>query len=92
MGPGNHTSYSPHCLRRDFSPWLFSMTLNQSLQDWTLTAPDFWHLDYWIEGLSLGVADITLHGGGHLAVGGQVGEVRKDHSLTNFITWETNLT
>lgn len=75
MGPGNHTAYTPHCLRRDFSPWLFAMTLNQSVQDWTLTAPDFWHMDRWVEGLSLAVPDIKIHGGGHLAVGGQIGEV-----------------
>lgn len=75
MGPGNHTAYAPHCLRRDFSPWLFAMSLNQSVQDWTMTAPDFWHLDYWIEGLSLSAPGIRIHGGGHFGVGGQIGEV-----------------
>lgn len=75
MGPGNHTAYTPHCLRRDFSPLVFSETLNQSVQDWTLTAPDFWHVDRWIQGLSLSISGLRTHAGGHLSVGGQIGEV-----------------
>lgn len=75
MGPGNHTAYTPHCLRRDFSPEVFSATLNQSVQDWTLTAPDFWHVDRWIQGLGLSVDGLRTHAGGHLGVGGQIGEV-----------------
>lgn len=75
MGPGNHTQYNPHCLRRDFSPSLFSRSLNQSILDYTWTASDHWHLETYIEAPSLDAADVTTHGGGHLGVGGQIGEV-----------------
>lgn len=76
MGPGNHTYYSPHCLRRDFSPSVFSTTLNQSVLDWTWTASDFWTLEHYVEGLALAWPGVTTHGGGHFGVGGQIGEVR----------------
>lgn len=76
MGPGNHTDYSPHCLRRDFSPSVFSTTLNQSVLDWTRTASDFWTFEHYVEGLALAWPGVTTHGGGHFGVGGQIGEVR----------------
>lgn len=40
------------------------------------TAEDFWYLDSYIQGnISKGIPGITTHGGGHLGVGGQIGEV-----------------
>lgn len=80
MGPGNHTSYDPHCLRRDFSPWLFTQSGNQSVIDWTLDAADFWHLDYYVEGISLTATGMRVHEAGHMAIGGQIGEVSRETS------------
>lgn len=75
MGPDNHTDYTPHCLRRDFSPWLFTLAGNQSVVDWTLNATDFWHLDAHVQGIGLGIYSMRVHGAGHMAIGGQIGEV-----------------
>ncbi|KAK6856728.1 Tyrosinase-like protein orsC [Apiospora arundinis] len=80
MGPGNHTDYTPHCLRRDFSPSLITQALNASKLAFVLDAEDFWHLDHRIEGLSLGIADMSLHGGAHLGVGGNIGELSNTYS------------
>lgn len=75
MGPGNHTYYSPHCLRRDFSPYVISTSTNQSILEQTLNATDFWHLDFAVEAVPLTVAGFRIHAGGHLGIGGQIGEV-----------------
>ncbi|KAK7917253.1 hypothetical protein PG985_010861 [Apiospora marii] len=80
MGPGNHTGYTPHCLRRDFSPWLVTQTLNASKLAFVLEAEDFWHLDHRVEGFSLEIADLSLHGGAHLGVGGNIGEMANTYS------------
>ncbi|KAK8073633.1 Tyrosinase-like protein orsC [Apiospora phragmitis] len=68
MGPGNHTGYTPHCLRRDLSPWLVTQALNASKLAFVMEAEDFWHLDHRIEGFSLEIADMSLHGGAHLGL------------------------
>ncbi|KAB5518049.1 hypothetical protein GE09DRAFT_978746, partial [Coniochaeta sp. 2T2.1] len=80
MGPANHTDYTPHCLRRDISPWLITQTTNSSLLNWVLQATSHWDLDHRIEGLSLDVAGMTLHAGGHLGVGGMIGEMANMYS------------
>ena len=78
MGPANHTEYTPHCLRRDISPWLITQTANSSVVNWALQATSHWDLDHRIEGLSLAVSGMTLHAAGHLGVGGMIGEVSCD--------------
>ncbi|ROW06577.1 hypothetical protein VMCG_04265 [Cytospora schulzeri] len=80
MGPGNHTDYNPHCLRRDFSPYLFTLAGNQSVVDWTLNATDFWHLDHYLEGVSLDTFGMRLHEAGHMAIGGEIGEMANMYS------------
>ncbi|KAK7946761.1 uncharacterized protein PG986_011082 [Apiospora aurea] len=80
MGPGNHTGYTPHCLRRELSPWLITQALNASKLAFVLEAEDFWHLDHRIEGFSLEIQDISLHGGAHLGVGGNIGEMANTYS------------
>ncbi|KAH8657993.1 hypothetical protein BX600DRAFT_468500 [Xylariales sp. PMI_506] len=80
MGPGNSTDYTPHCLRRDFSPWLVTQTLNSSVYDFTTSATTYFDLEHRSEGLSLAVEGITLHGGGHLGVGGDLGEMSNTYS------------
>ena len=75
MGPGNTTAYTPHCIRRDFSPWLAGLSVGRARYDEVLAAGDFWEFTRRVEGVSLEIPDMSLHGGGHLAVGGEVGEV-----------------
>ncbi|XMA18162.1 hypothetical protein WAI453_010953 [Rhynchosporium graminicola] len=40
MGPGNSLSYTPHCLRRNFSPTLANLRLNSSVLAWVQKARD----------------------------------------------------
>lgn len=75
MGPGNHTEYTPHCIRRDFSPWLAGFSVSRARYDEVQAAPDYWELTHRVESVSLEIPDISLHGGGHLSVGGEAGEV-----------------
>lgn len=81
MGPGNHTDYNPHCLRRDFSPYVFTLSGNQSVLEWTLNATDFWHFDNYLEGVGLDIYGMRIHAAGHMAVGGQIGEVSSSTTL-----------
>jgi hypothetical protein len=92
MGPDLSLTYTPHCLRRDFSPYMANQTLNQTLVDWIDTAEIFTEYDHRVQILNLEPTGITTHGGGHFAVGGEVGEVRfgpkhafdlQQHTLTH---------
>ncbi|KAI8633915.1 hypothetical protein F5Y19DRAFT_489347 [Xylariaceae sp. FL1651] len=80
MGPGNHTEYTPHCLRRDFSPWLATQTLNTSILESVMDASSYFELDLRIQGVALGVHFMSLHAGGHLGVGGMIGDVANVYS------------
>ncbi|KAH8900922.1 Di-copper centre-containing protein [Thozetella sp. PMI_491] len=80
LGPGNSTAYNSHCLRRDVSPYLMTIALNASRLNWVLDAPTFWELDHRTESYTLTVPDISVHGGGHLGVGGNVGEIANTYS------------
>jgi hypothetical protein len=82
MGPGSSVTYTPHCLRRDFSATLAVQTLAQSVLDFELEADSFWEYDRRVEVLNLTIAGVTTHGGGHFSVGGQVGEVCSTLSLS----------
>lgn len=75
LGPGNHTDYRPHCLHRDFSPYLLTFTGNKTKLDWVLEAEDFWNLDHRTEGVALGIPNMSIHAAGHQSIGGNVGEV-----------------
>lgn len=75
MGPDDSVTYTPHCLRRDFSAWLATQTLNQTLVDWQLESDEFVVYDRRVQALDLTLQGITTHGGGHFGVGGMVGEV-----------------
>ncbi|KAI5861276.1 hypothetical protein GGS23DRAFT_160792 [Durotheca rogersii] len=80
MGPGNHTEYNPHCLRRDMSPWLMTQSLNKSTVEFILNSTDYFELDHRIEGLELGLSGISIHVGGHLGIGGKIGEMSNTYS------------
>ncbi|PTB41893.1 hypothetical protein M441DRAFT_57967 [Trichoderma asperellum CBS 433.97] len=74
MGPGLNFTYNPRCLTRDFSPWFVSQTLNSSVVNWALKAPNFYEFDRRVEG-GVTVADATYHSGGHKGIGGDIGEI-----------------
>jgi len=71
---GNSLAYDPQCLRRDISPWLLTIACNNSTVNYALAAPDFFQFNIRLQG-GLQPADIRLHGGGHIAVGGNTGYV-----------------
>ncbi|KAF5604330.1 monophenol monooxygenase [Fusarium pseudocircinatum] len=62
-GPDNSTAYKPRCLARDISAKYGISKLNQTVVDWTLEAKDFFEFDQ------------RVQGGGHLAIGGSLGEM-----------------
>ncbi|KAH7142057.1 hypothetical protein EDB81DRAFT_843507 [Dactylonectria macrodidyma] len=73
-GPGNSSAYNPRCLTRDISPEFAISKLNQCIVDWTLEAEDFYEFDRRVQG---GVTTTSqgYHGGGHLGIGGDIGEM-----------------
>lgn len=79
LGPGFNTSYNPHCLRRDFAPEFATQKLNQSMVDWTMKAKTYFEFDKRLEG-GIDIPDLTVHGGGHLGVGGDLGEIGNVYS------------
>ncbi|KAK0610707.1 hypothetical protein B0T17DRAFT_621167 [Bombardia bombarda] len=80
MGPANHTEYTPHCLRRDISPYLITKVANANVLEMVLNATDFSDLTRRSQGLSLSPGGMTIHAGGHLGVGGQIGDMANTYS------------
>jgi tyrosinase len=78
-GPGFNTSYNPHCLTRDLAPPLAVQKLNASGVAYTLQASDYFEFDIRVEG-GIDVPALTYHGGGHLSVGGDLGEIGNVYS------------
>ncbi|KAK7429634.1 hypothetical protein QQZ08_003829 [Neonectria magnoliae] len=74
MGPEKNTAYNSRCLRRDIAPEFAITKLNQARVDWTLEAEDYYEFDVRVEG-GITVPTHGYHGGGHLGVGGDLGEV-----------------
>ncbi|OWP03182.1 hypothetical protein B2J93_7208 [Marssonina coronariae] len=80
MGLGKSLEYAPHYLRRDFSPSLAMRTLNSSAVQWVQESDSFALFDRRSQSLKPGLGGVSTHGGGHLAVGGQVGELSNAYS------------
>lgn len=74
MGPEKNTAYNPRCMRRDIAPSFAISKLNQSRVDWTLEADSYYEFDIRVEG-GITVPTHGYHGGGHLGIGGDLGEV-----------------
>ncbi|KAH7148927.1 hypothetical protein EDB81DRAFT_842273 [Dactylonectria macrodidyma] len=74
MGPEKTTAYNPRCMRRDIAPSFAVSKLNQAKVDWTLEAKDYYEFDIRVEG-GITVPTHGYHGGGHLGIGGDLGEV-----------------
>ncbi|QKD48684.2 uncharacterized protein FOBCDRAFT_127941 [Fusarium oxysporum Fo47] len=73
-GPDNSTDYNPRCLSRDIAPEYGISKLNQTIVDWTLEAKDFFEFDQRVQG-GASAESQGYHGGGHLAIGGSLGEM-----------------
>lgn len=76
---GYNTSYSPHCLTRDLAPSFAISKLNASGVAYTLAAKNYFEFDIRVEG-GVDVPSMTYHGGGHLGVGGDLGEMGNVYS------------
>ncbi|KAH7254325.1 uncharacterized protein BKA55DRAFT_593890 [Fusarium redolens] len=73
-GPDNSTAYNPRCLARDIAPEYGVSKLNQTVVDWTFEAKDFFEFDQRVQG-GVSAESQGYHGGGHLAIGGSLGEM-----------------
>ncbi|KAF4335285.1 hypothetical protein FBEOM_10860 [Fusarium beomiforme] len=73
-GPGTSTAYNPRCLTRDIAPEYGISKLNSTMVNWTLEAKDFFEFDQRVQG-GVSADSQGYHGGGHLAVGGSLGEM-----------------
>ncbi|PBP21906.1 hypothetical protein BUE80_DR007322 [Diplocarpon rosae] len=80
MGPGNNLNYTPHALRRDFSPSLALERLNSSVIQWLQDADSFALYARRSQSVSPGLDGVFTHGGGHFGVGGLVGELSNTYS------------
>ncbi|KAF4950550.1 hypothetical protein FGADI_8109 [Fusarium gaditjirri] len=78
-GPDNSTAYNPRCLIRDIAPAYGISKLNQAIVDWTLEAKDFYEFDIRVQG-GISADSQGYHGGGHLAIGGSLGEMGDKYS------------
>lgn len=80
LGPGPSLASNPRCLTRDFSYWLISRTLTKSVVDWTFEATSFAVFDHRVQGVGIEPEGMTIHAGGHLGVGGDIGEIGNMYS------------
>jgi tyrosinase len=55
-----------------------SRTLNHTIVEWTLSSDSYAVFDHRVQGLGLEPEGMTYHAGGHLGVGGDIGEVSKN--------------
>ncbi|KAJ3121866.1 hypothetical protein HK098_003319 [Nowakowskiella sp. JEL0407] len=81
---GNSTAYNPHCISRDFVPSL-SHVLSKDNVKRTLSYPDFYHFDYFLQGedfirSGFNQSEFGVHGAGHFVVGGTLGSMGSQYS------------
>jgi tyrosinase len=76
---GNSSAYNPRCLTRDIAPEFAISKLNQCFVDWTLEAGDFYEFDRRVQG-GVTATKQGYHGGGHLGIGGEIGELSDIYS------------
>ncbi|KJA30004.1 hypothetical protein HYPSUDRAFT_1062598 [Hypholoma sublateritium FD-334 SS-4] len=79
VGPGYSVTPASYCLRRDINPSLVMRTLNASVVANTLAQPDFKNFDMALQG-GITLDTFTIHGGGHLGVGGTYGTIADIYS------------
>ncbi|KAH6681514.1 hypothetical protein B0J14DRAFT_216635 [Halenospora varia] len=74
MGTGGSTAYTPHCLRRDWSPQLVSQTMSAKNISDALNSANFFDFNINMQGKSMTVPGMNIHAGLHIGMGGQIGE------------------
>ncbi|KAJ3121867.1 hypothetical protein HK098_003320 [Nowakowskiella sp. JEL0407] len=84
VGPGNSTAYNPHCISRDLVPDL-SLALTPQNVNFTLSKPDFYHFDYYLQGedffrTGFNFSEFGVHGAGHFVIGGTLGSMGSQYS------------
>lgn len=80
FGPGPNLEANPRCLARDFAPSLALEKLTAEMTDWVLEAETFTEFDHRFQGVGIDVDGMTIHAGGHLSVGGDIGDVGNMYS------------
>ncbi|KAH0609722.1 uncharacterized protein H6S33_012268 [Morchella sextelata] len=73
LGPRENIQSNPRCLTRDFSPWIATTFLSAQLVKDTLDQTTFGWFDVKAQGKIQNVYTYRYHGGGHLAIGGELG-------------------
>lgn len=68
----NVGSGEPHCLTRDFIPWVLNTFAQQSLVDKVLATPDYTAFAKAMENIP-SFDEPNIHGSGHFGVGGILG-------------------
>ncbi|KAH8880185.1 Di-copper centre-containing protein [Thozetella sp. PMI_491] len=79
MGPGPSLVSNPRCLTRDIAPPFAIAHLSKTEVDYTLAASIFAEFDIRVQG-GITLDGMTYHGGGHLGVGGDLGEIGNVYS------------
>lgn len=74
MGPGDDMSGNPRCLHRDMSPYFARRYLGTNVTTLTLAQPDYGWFFRTLDG-DTHPDRSSIHGGGHYAVGGNLGEM-----------------
>lgn len=64
----------PHCLTRDFIPWVMNGWTQQSLVDNVQSQPDYTTWARAVEGIP-SFSEPNIHGGGHFGIGGVLGQM-----------------
>lgn len=72
LGPNANKEYNPHCIRRDFVPSRFMGHSSQANVTEAMNLPDFGTFDR--------ITETSIHGGGHLGVGGLYGTMTDGYS------------
>lgn len=80
FGPGPNLEPNPRCLARDFAPSLALEKLTAEMTGWVLEAETFTEFDHRFQGVGIEVDGMTIHAGGHLSVGGDIGDVGNMYS------------
>lgn len=80
FGPGPNLEANPRCLARDFAPSLALEKLTADKVGWVLEAEAFTEFDHRFQGVGIEVEGMTIHAGGHLSVGGDIGDIGNMYS------------
>lgn len=80
FGPGPNIEPNPRCLARDFAPSLAIEKLTDEMVAWVLEPDIYTEFDRRLQGVGLDVDGMTIHAGGHLGVGGDIGDIGNMYS------------